>query len=81
MLALGSAYRGDWAQVDGRALKAEMSMLEQLMQAELRGDQAAAMDLFRSVTCNVCLECGQWSEHCTDPEAHEAAARRADGDS
>lgn len=69
--ALGSAWRGDWSDCDGRTIRDQLESIATLVRQEANGrnvakdvdDWASAYDL--------CLGCGSWVEHCRCAEENQ----------
>lgn len=61
LTSLGSAYRGDWSDFDGRTLKDQLGAIASRLSD---GDPFDA-DLFLA-SCGVCPQTNQWVEHCTE---------------
>lgn len=58
---LGSAYRGDWADFDGRSLRSQLNELA----AALKSDKPFDVEVWAVISC-ICPVNRQWAEHCSD---------------
>lgn len=73
--ALGSAYRGDWAEVDGRTIRDELAEL-----AGYLAPDASPFDLDRwYVSECICPVEGCWAEHCRAPGSRSLGCAHLDG--
>ena len=62
---LGSAYRGDWSDVDGRTLRDQLGELA----VHLTSDEPFDAALW-AANNNVCPEARSWVEHCDERGQH-----------
>jgi hypothetical protein len=62
--ALGSAWRGDWSEFDGRTLRCQLDEIAALAQKEVCGEDVKR-DLAGFFAGNdICPTCRSWTEHC-----------------
>lgn len=70
--SLGSAWRGDWSDFDGRTLRAQlnswMALMERTLAGETTGEEIATWIELQGI----CPRCHSWWEHCLDRDAHSA---------
>lgn len=58
---LGSAYRGDWSDFDGRSLRAQLDELADAL------NEGTTLDVQRWAHLNgICPHARQWHEHCAE---------------
>lgn len=68
--ALGSAWRGDWNDFDGRTLRDQLDSWQALMRRALAGEmlEGEAEAWMRSEY--ICPVCRSWHEWCSEKAAH-----------
>jgi hypothetical protein len=64
LAALGSAYRGDWSEVDGRTIRAQLDEIADLVRAEVRGEDMRARLAGFYAANHICPRCQSWTDHC-----------------
>jgi hypothetical protein len=62
--ALGSAYRGDWSEMDGRTLRDQLQEAAVVIAKEARGENVTADVAGFMITNGIC-NCGSsWTSNC-----------------
>lgn len=82
LAAIGTAYRHNWSDFDGRSLKAELGQVRELLAAEVSGDIDKAIFIYRTIVCwMICTvpyesgePCYQWVECCEEHTGDERDA-------
>lgn len=64
MRLLGSAYRGDWSDFDGRTLRDELNELSEHLSDDGRGTPFDLEDW--AFNTNICPTARSWTQHCPD---------------
>jgi hypothetical protein len=60
LAALGTAYRGDWSDMDGRALRSQLNEIDTIIRDEIAGnDVTALVDGFYAGN-GICRSCHSW---------------------
>jgi hypothetical protein len=72
--AVGSAWRGDWSNFDGRTLRDQIDGWRRLMERAMAGEcESGEADAWLNVQ-GICPLCG-WREYCFAPDDHSLALR------
>lgn len=62
--SLGSAYRGDWSDFDGRSLRAQLDEIDRIIRKETSGEDVRREVAGFYAGNGICSRCHSWNHYC-----------------